>query len=119
MPITDGSVGAGLGVAGVAVQAVGTGVVMYNNYSDTGNVFIKGVDHAENSKKASDERTKEWKKKATVYEKKLDNCIKSHGIDDFDATVGQEWNREDIKEQLIDCHQRIKKGENFGEWSLF
>ena len=57
-------------------------------------------------------KEKEWKKKATVYEEKLDNCIKSHNITDFDATSGAQWNREDIKEQLKDCHLRIKNGES-------
>lgn len=46
------------------------------------------------------------------YENKLNNCIKSHNINDFDANIGEQWNREDIKEQLKDCHVRIKNGEN-------
>ena len=46
-----------------------------------------------------------------INEKKLNNCIKSHNINDFDANIGEQWNREDIKEQLKDCHERIKNGE--------
>ena len=35
----------------------------------------------------------------------------SDNINDFDAKIGEQWNREDIKEQLKDCHTRIKSGE--------
>lgn len=51
-------------------------------------------------------------KNVATYENKLNNCIKSHGIDNFDAKEGTQWNREDIKEQLKDCHIRIKNGES-------
>lgn len=50
-------------------------------------------------------------KNVSNYENKLNNCIKSHNINDFDAKIGEQWNREDIKEQLKDCHTRIKSGE--------
>ena len=50
-------------------------------------------------------------KNVSDYENKLNNCIKSHNINDFDANIGEQWNREDIKEQLKDCHAKIKNGE--------
>ncbi|MDK2065443.1 hypothetical protein PT447_10945 [Aliarcobacter butzleri] len=46
------------------------------------------------------------------YESKLNACIKSKGISDFNAQDGNQWNREDIQPQLKDCHSRIKNGEN-------
>lgn len=45
------------------------------------------------------------------YENKLNSCIKSYNIHDFDATIAEQWNREDIKSQLNDCHTRIKNNE--------
>ena len=50
-------------------------------------------------------------KNVSNYENKLNSCIKSHNILDFDATSVDHWNREDIKAQLTDCHLRIKNGE--------
>ncbi|MCT7525502.1 hypothetical protein [Aliarcobacter cryaerophilus] len=51
-------------------------------------------------------------KSIDFYESKLNNCIKSKGITDFNAQDGNQWNREDIQPQLKDCHLRIKNGEN-------
>lgn len=50
-------------------------------------------------------------KSANTYENKLNNCIKSHDIDNFDANEEAQLNREDIKEQLKDCSVRIKNDE--------
>ena len=110
--VTDGSNIANAGLVGLGIGTVYHVYTGVKNYSDTGNVFKEGIDHAENSKEYTEKKEKEWKKKATVYEEKLDNCIKSHNITDFDATSGAQWNREDIKEQLKDCHLRIKNGES-------
>ena len=55
---------------------------------------------------------KEKYKSIDFYESKLNNCIKSKGITDFNAQDGNQWNREDIQPQLKDCHLRIKNGEN-------
>lgn len=51
-------------------------------------------------------------KSIDFYESKLNNCIKSKGITDFNAQDGNQWNREDIQPQLKDCHLRIKNGED-------
>lgn len=45
------------------------------------------------------------------YENKLNSCIKSYNIHDFEATIAEQWNREDIKSQLNACHTRIKNNE--------
>lgn len=47
---------------------------------------------------------------AYTYEFKLNVCIKSKGINDFNAQDGNQWNREDIQSQLKECHIEIKKG---------
>ncbi len=70
-----------------------------------------------NNKKNAEENAEKFgnlssEKSVSNYENKLNSCIKSHNITDFDATSGAQWNREDIKEQLKDCHLRIKNGES-------
>jgi hypothetical protein len=51
-------------------------------------------------------------KSVSIYETKLNDCIKSRNITDFNAQDGYQWNREDIQPQLKDCHLRIKNGED-------
>lgn len=51
-------------------------------------------------------------KSVSIYETKLNDCIKSKNINDFNAQDGYQWNREDIQPQLKDCHLRIKNGED-------
>ena len=112
VPITDGSSIANGALGGVAIFKVLAVAQVAKNYYETGDGSQGAIDHAENSREYTEKKEKEWKKKATIYEEKLNNCIKSHNITDFDATSGAQWNREDIKEQLKDCHLRIKNGES-------
>lgn len=87
---------AGIGLA-VGGTLYGIGSLVENNESPTkkdkyGNLYTeKGVN---------------------TYEVKLNNCIKSKNINDFNAQDGNQWNREDIQPQLKDCHLRIKNGED-------
>lgn len=72
--------------------------------------------HENNEKQSLEEKEKSGnlytEKSIDSYELKLNNCIKSKGITDFNAQDGNQWNREDIQPQLKDCHLRIKNGEN-------
>src|SRR5574344_394553 len=69
-----------------------------------------------NNKKIAEKNAEKFgnlssEKSVSNYENKLNSCIKSHNILDFDATSAEQWNREDIKDQLKNCHLRIKNGE--------
>ena len=72
--------------------------------------------HENNEKQSLEDKEKSGnlytEKSIDSYELKLNNCIKSKGITDFNAQDGNQWNREDIQPQLKDCHLRIKNGEN-------
>lgn len=72
--------------------------------------------HENNEKQSLEDKEKSGnlytEKSIDSYESKLNNCIKSKGITDFNAQDGNQWNREDIQPQLKDCHARIKNGEN-------
>lgn len=72
--------------------------------------------HENNEKQSLEEKEKSGnlytEKSIDSYELKLNNCIKSKGITDFNAQDGNQWNREDIQPQLKNCHLRIKNGEN-------
>lgn len=76
----------------------------------------------ENNEKPSVEDKEKYgnlytEKSVNNYESKLNECIKSKGINDFSAQDGDQWNGEDIKSQLEDCHLRIKNGEE--KFALF
>ena len=72
--------------------------------------------HENNEKQSLEDKEKSGnlytEKSIDSYESKLNACIKSKGITDFNSQDGNQWNREDIQPQLKDCHSRIKNGEN-------
>lgn len=76
----------------------------------------KDVKYGNNNNKIAEKNAEKFgnlssEKSVSNYENKLNSCIKSHNILDFDATSAEQWNREDIKDQLKNCHLRIKNGE--------